>query len=95
MVPCGAASRVAMATPHHLACFSVLNFCLPTSYVGTFSYTIALAVALNSAQYGDSEMCGACIEGEGSGNGSGSDPISGSFKVRHESVHRNTRRFRG
>ena len=40
------------------------------------------AVALNAGQYGGSEMCGACIEGEGSGNGAGSDPITGTFKVR-------------
>ena len=83
-----------MATPRHLVCSFVLDFLLPTSLLGTLSYTIALAVALNSAQYGDSEMCGACIEGEGSGNGSGSDPITGSFKVRHEKVHRNMMRFR-
>ncbi|CAN0347440.1 unnamed protein product, partial [Ascophyllum nodosum] len=44
-------------------------------------YDDMIPVALNSAQYGDSEMCGACIEGEGSGNGSGSDPITGSFKA--------------
>ena len=40
------------------------------------------AVALNAGQYGGSEMCGACIEGEGSGNGAGRDPITGTFKVR-------------
>ena len=41
-----------------------------------------LAVALNAGQYGGSELCGACIEGEGSGDGAGSDPITGTFKVR-------------
>lgn len=38
-------------------------------------------VALNEPQYGDSLMCGACIEGEGSGVGSGGNPISGKFKA--------------
>lgn len=40
-----------------------------------------IAVALNNPQYGDSLMCGACIEGEGSGVGSGGNPISGKFKA--------------
>ncbi|CAM9700723.1 unnamed protein product [Ascophyllum nodosum] len=40
-----------------------------------------IPVALNAAQYGGSELCGACIEGEGSGNGAGSDPITGPFKA--------------
>lgn len=34
-------------------------------------------VALNSAQYGDSLPCGACIEYQGSGRGSGANPIKG------------------
>lgn len=34
-------------------------------------------VALNSAQYGDSLPCGACIEYSGSGKGSGANPIVG------------------
>lgn len=34
----------------------------------------------NSEQYGDSYMCGACVEGHGSGNGEGGDPVSGPFK---------------
>ncbi|CAN0291073.1 unnamed protein product, partial [Ascophyllum nodosum] len=48
---------------------------IPSMYDGM------IPVALNSAQYGGSEMCGACIEDRGSGNGAGSDPISGSFKA--------------
>ena len=54
-----------------------------------------LAVALNAGQYGGSEMCGACIEGEGSGNGAGSDPITGTFKVRDEGLVRDLLRCRG
>ncbi|CAM9965889.1 unnamed protein product [Ascophyllum nodosum] len=44
-------------------------------------YSGMIPVALNAGQYGGSEMCGACIEGEGSGNGAGSDPITGTFKA--------------
>lgn len=40
---------------------------------------LPIPVALNEPQYGNSEMCGACIEGEGSGVGSGGDPITGKF----------------
>lgn len=31
--------------------------------------------------YGDSSLCGACIEGSGSGVGLGNDPITGPFKA--------------
>eukprot|EP00903_Cladosiphon_okamuranus_P017318 g15956.t1 len=48
---------------------------LPSMYDGM------IAVALNDAQYGDSVMCGACIEGEGSGEGAGADPVEGPFKA--------------
>ncbi|CAM9966156.1 unnamed protein product [Ascophyllum nodosum] len=44
-------------------------------------YNDMIPVALNAAQYGGSEMRGACIEGEGSGNGAGSNPITGPFKA--------------
>ena len=37
------------------------------------------AVAINSPQYSDSQSCGACVEYEGLGRGSGADPIEGPF----------------
>lgn len=40
-----------------------------------------IPVAINAKQYGGSEVCGACIEGEGTGKGSGRDPIKGKFKA--------------
>ncbi|CAN0109294.1 unnamed protein product, partial [Hapterophycus canaliculatus] len=48
---------------------------LPAMYDGM------IPVALNNDQYGDSIMCGACIEGEGSGVGAGADPVEGAFKA--------------
>lgn len=48
---------------------------LPAMYDGM------IPVALNNDQYGDSSMCGACIEGEGSGEGEGADPVEGPFKA--------------
>ncbi|CAM9702843.1 unnamed protein product [Pylaiella littoralis] len=48
---------------------------LPEMYDGM------IPVALNDDQYGDSSMCGACIEGEGSGEGAGADPVEGPFKA--------------
>lgn len=48
---------------------------LPAMYDGM------MPVALNNDQYGDSVMCGACIEGEGSGEGAGADPVEGPFKA--------------
>lgn len=48
---------------------------LPAMYDGM------IPVALNHDQYGDSVMCGACIEGEGSGEGAGADPVEGQFKA--------------
>lgn len=48
---------------------------LPAMYDGM------IPVALNNDQYGDSVMCGACIEGEGSGEGAGADPVKGPFKA--------------
>lgn len=48
---------------------------LPAMYEGM------IPVALNNDQYGDSLMCGACIEGEGSGQGEGGDPVEGPFKA--------------
>lgn len=38
-------------------------------------------MALNAPQYENSELCGACIEGEGSGEGAGANPVTGSFKA--------------
>lgn len=43
-------------------------------------YNGMVAVALNGAQYADSFMCGACIEGRGTGGGSGHNPI-GEFRA--------------
>lgn len=48
---------------------------LPEMYDGM------IPVALNDEQYADSYMCGACIEGEGSGEGEGGDPVEGAFKA--------------
>ncbi|CAM9699042.1 unnamed protein product [Ectocarpus sp. 13 AM-2016] len=48
---------------------------LPEMYDGM------IPVALNDEQYADSHMCGACIEGEGSGEGEGGDPVEGAFKA--------------
>lgn len=48
---------------------------LPAMYEGM------IPVALADDEYGDSSMCGACIEGEGSGNGAGHDPVTGPFKA--------------
>jgi expansin len=44
-------------------------------------YDGRIPVALNGPQYGQSGLCGACISGSGSGVGSGSTPISGSFEA--------------
>lgn len=44
------------------------------------SSVLLCAVALNAGQYGDSLMCGACVEGTASGNGAGSNPIPSTFK---------------
>ena len=48
---------------------------LPAMYDGM------IPVALNNDQYRDSIMCGAGIEGEGSGEGAGADPVEGPFKA--------------
>ena len=42
--------------------------------------TLVAAVALNQPQYGDSLMCGACVEGTANGEGAGGDPIPSTFK---------------
>lgn len=44
-------------------------------------YDGMIPVAINAKQYGGSDACGACIEGVGTGKGSGSDPIKGKFKA--------------
>ena len=41
---------------------------------------LTAAVALNDNQYGDSLMCGACVEGINTGGGAGSDPFPSPFK---------------
>ncbi|CAM9901943.1 unnamed protein product, partial [Hapterophycus canaliculatus] len=43
-------------------------------------YNGMIPMALNAGQYGDSLMCGACVEGTASGSGSGSNPIPSTFK---------------
>ncbi|CAM9727514.1 unnamed protein product [Hapterophycus canaliculatus] len=43
-------------------------------------YSGMIPIALNAGQYGDSLMCGACVEGTASGNGAGSNPIPSTFK---------------
>lgn len=48
---------------------------LPSMYSGM------IPVAINGPQYDNAMMCGACIEGTGSGNGAGADPITGTFKA--------------
>jgi expansin (peptidoglycan-binding protein) len=44
-------------------------------------YAGRIPVALNNPQYGNSEMCGACISGQGTGVGSGSTPVRGNFEA--------------
>ncbi|CAB1107438.1 unnamed protein product [Ectocarpus sp. CCAP 1310/34] len=44
-------------------------------------YDGMIPVALNAEQYGDSLMCGACVEGTASGSGSGNNPIPSTFKA--------------
>ncbi|CAM9664879.1 unnamed protein product, partial [Laminaria digitata] len=48
---------------------------LPSMYNGM----IPMAISLHD-MYDDSTMCGACIEGTGTGHGSGKNPIKGKFK---------------
>eukprot|EP00752_Nemacystus_decipiens_P013639 g12092.t1 len=43
-------------------------------------YDGMIPIALNNEQYGDSLMCGACLEGRANGNGSGSNPIPSTYK---------------
>lgn len=43
-------------------------------------YDGMIPLAINAAQYEGSMMCGACIEGRGTGRGAGGNPITGSFK---------------
>ncbi|CAN0218075.1 unnamed protein product [Scytosiphon promiscuus] len=43
-------------------------------------YSGMIPIALNALQYGDSLMCGACVEGTASGVGAGSNPIPSTFK---------------
>lgn len=42
-------------------------------------YDGMIPVALNAEQYRNSEMCGACIKGKASGEGSGKNPIPEEF----------------
>lgn len=44
-------------------------------------YDDMIPVALNAEQYGSSEMCGACIKGEASGEGSGNTKLPKKFKA--------------
>lgn len=44
-------------------------------------YDGLIPVALNNDQYGDSLLCGACIEGVASGEGSGTTPLVGTFNA--------------
>ncbi|CAN0373521.1 unnamed protein product [Pylaiella littoralis] len=44
-------------------------------------YDGMIPVALSASQYGNSEMCGACIEGEASGEGAGATPVPSTFKA--------------
>lgn len=44
-------------------------------------YAGMVPVAINDAQYGNSDACGACLEVTGSGEGSGADPITGTFQA--------------
>eukprot|EP00752_Nemacystus_decipiens_P013640 g12093.t1 len=43
-------------------------------------YQDIIPIALNNAQYGDSLMCGACLEGRSNGIGSGANRIPSTFK---------------
>ena len=52
---------------------------LPASAPAPRNILVA-AVALNEPQYGDSLMCGACVEGTANGEGAGGDPIPSTFK---------------
>ncbi|CAM9496123.1 unnamed protein product, partial [Scytosiphon promiscuus] len=56
----------------HCPLFPVLLLSLPG--------VLSCAVALNDPQYGDSLMCGACLEGTANGNGNGANPVPSSFK---------------
>lgn len=51
----------------------VLRNPVPGMYAGK------LPIALNSPQYGNSEMCGACLRVTGNGDGLGANPITGTF----------------
>jgi len=42
---------------------------------------INLTVAMNTAQYGTSEVCGTCLEVWGNGQGAGANPIIGPYRV--------------
>ena len=52
-----------------------IDYPIPSMYDGM----IPMAVSLYN-MYDDSAMCGACIEGTGTGKGSGKNPIKGKFK---------------
>ena len=52
-----------------------IEYPIPSMYRGM----IPMAVSLYD-MYDDSVMCGACIEGTGTGHGSGKNPIKGKFK---------------
>lgn len=43
-------------------------------------YDGMVPMAINGAQYDGSKMCGACVEGTGTGKGAGADPITGTFR---------------